>query len=98
MKRILIVMAILVVLTLGCKTANRYRATFSTISSFDYIENGEEYSIVLHEGDTLYFTDLVEEGGKWYALFPYKDTKRAKVLLGKRISENVYEYAKVEHK
>lgn len=93
----MLVLLMCLVLT-GCKSTKKYYATFSKVSKFNYIEDSEEYGAVIHEGDVLIFSDLIEENGEWYARFSYKDTPDVKVLLGKKISDTEYEFATLEYK
>ena len=69
-------------------------AKFNTISSLNYVEDGVDYGIVIHEGDYLSFHKLEEVDGEWFAVLAYHGSE-CRVSLGERYSETEFEYATI---
>ena len=80
----------------GCVYKKNYHATFTKSTEFNFVDNGKKYAQIIHEGDILTFSTFLEEDGIGYAIFSYEDTTEIKLSLGRRISENIYEYATIE--
>lgn len=60
MKKILNGTLVAILRLAGCQSTKKYHATFSKVGEVDYKENGNDYVMVIHEGDELTFSKLIE--------------------------------------